>query len=149
MIRDPESFDILLGTVARFVRERLIPREQEVADTDAIPADILAEMRGMGLFGLTIPEEYGGLGLTMEEEVLVSMELCRASPAFRSIVGTNNGIGSQGIVIDGTEDQKQRYLPRLAAGELIGSFALTEPGAGSDAGFAHHQRQARRRHIMC
>ena len=133
MIRDPESFDILLGTVARFVRERLIPREQEVADTDAIPADILAEMRGMGLFGLTIPEQYGGLGLTMEEEVRVSMELCRAAPAFRSIVGTNNGIGSQGIVIDGTEDQKRRYLPRLAAGELIGSFALTEPGAGSDA----------------
>ncbi len=133
MIRDPESFDILLGTVARFVRERLIPREQEVADTDAIPADILHEMRGMGLFGLTIPEQYGGLGLTMEEEVRVSMELCRAAPAFRSIVGTNNGIGSQGIVIDGTEDQKRRYLPRLAAGELIGSFALTEPGAGSDA----------------
>jgi acyl-CoA dehydrogenase len=133
MIRDPESFDILLGTVSRFVRERLIPREQEVADTDAIPADILQEMRGMGLFGLTIPEQYGGLGLTMEEEVRVSMELCRAAPAFRSIVGTNNGIGSQGIVIDGTEDQKRRYLPRLAAGELIGSFALTEPGAGSDA----------------
>lgn len=133
MIRDPESFDILLGTVSRFVRERLIPREQQVADTDAIPADILQEMRGMGLFGLTIPEQYGGLGLTMEEEVRVSMELCRAAPAFRSIVGTNNGIGSQGIVIDGTEEQKRRYLPRLAAGELIGSFALTEPGAGSDA----------------
>ena len=133
MIRDPESFDILLGTIARFVRERLIPREQQVADTDAIPADILQEMRGMGLFGLTIPEQYGGLGLTMEEEVRVSMELCRAAPAFRSIVGTNNGIGSQGIVIDGTEEQKRRYLPRLASGELIGSFALTEPGAGSDA----------------
>jgi acyl-CoA dehydrogenase len=133
MIRDPESFDILLGTVSRFVRERLIPREQQVVDTDAIPADILQEMRGMGLFGLTIPEQYGGLGLTMEEEVRVSMELCRAAPAFRSIVGTNNGIGSQGIVIDGTEEQKRRYLPRLAAGELIGSFALTEPGAGSDA----------------
>src|SRR3972149_363045 len=94
VIRDPESFNILLDTSARFVRERLIPSEQQVADTDEIPADILKEMRGMGLFGLTIPEQYGGLGLTMEEEVLVSMALCRASPAFRSIVGTNNGIGS-------------------------------------------------------
>ncbi|MFN7087548.1 MAG: acyl-CoA dehydrogenase family protein [Burkholderiales bacterium] len=134
MIRDPESFNILLDTLARFVRERLIPSERVVAETDEIPADIVQEMRALGLFGLTIPEQYGGLGLTMEEEVLVSMTLCRASPAFRSIIGTNNGIGSQGIVIDGTEAQKQRYLPRLAAGELIGSFALTEPGAGSDAG---------------
>lgn len=134
MIRDPESFNILLGTIERFVRERLIPREAEVAETDAIPGDILQEMRNMGLFGLTIPEEYGGLGLTMEEEVLASMALCRASPVFRSIAGTNNGIGSQGIAIDGTEAQKKQYLPRLASGELIGSFALTEPGAGSDAG---------------
>jgi acyl-CoA dehydrogenase len=134
MIRDPESFNILLGAIERFVRERLIPREVEVAETDVIPDDILQDMRGMGLFGLTIPEEYGGLGLTMEEEVLVSMALCRASPVFRSIAGTNNGIGSQGIVIDGTEAQKKQYLPRLASGELIGSFALTEPGAGSDAG---------------
>jgi acyl-CoA dehydrogenase len=134
MIRDPESFNILLGAIERFVRERLIPREAEVAEADVIPDDILQDMRGMGLFGLTIPEEYGGLGLTMEEEVLVSMALCRASPVFRSIAGTNNGIGSQGIVIDGTEAQKKQYLPRLASGELIGSFALTEPGAGSDAG---------------
>jgi acyl-CoA dehydrogenase len=134
MIRDPESFNILLGTIERFVRERLIPREAEVAETDAIPDDILQEMRRLGLFGLTIPEEYGGLGLTMEEEVLASMALCRASPVFRSIAGTNNGIGSQGIVIDGTPEQKSHYLPLLASGELIGSFALTEPGAGSDAG---------------
>ena len=133
MIRDPESFNILLDTVSRFVRERLIPRESEVAATDEMPSDILSDMRGMGLFGLTIPEEYGGLGLTMEEEVQVAMVLCHASPAFRSIVGTNNGIGSLGIVIDGSEAQKQRYLPRLARGEIIGSFALTEPGAGSDA----------------
>lgn len=134
MIREPESFRMLLDTIERFVRDRLIPREQEVADTDAIPADILEEMRRMGLFGLTIPEQYGGLGLTMEEEVLAAIALCRASPAFRSIVGTNNGIGSLGIVFDGTEAQKKKYLPRLASGELIGSFALTEPGSGSDAG---------------
>jgi acyl-CoA dehydrogenase len=134
MIRDSESFNILLDTISRFVRERLIPAEQEVVDTDEIPPSILSEMRRMGLFGLTIPEEYGGLGLTMEEEALVWMELCKASPAFRSIMGTNNGIGSMGIVIDGTDAQKTKYLPRLASGELIGSFALTEPGSGSDAG---------------
>jgi acyl-CoA dehydrogenase len=133
MIRDSESFNILLATIQRFVRERLIPREPELLDTDAIPADVLGEMREMGLFGLTIPEEYGGLGLTMEEEVRVAFEWCRASPAFRSIAGTNNGIGSVGIVLDGTEEQKKTYLPRLASGELIGSFALTEPGSGSDA----------------
>ena len=133
MIRDAESFGLLLDTIERFVRDRLIPREQEVVDTDAIPPDILADMRRMGLFGLTIPEQYGGLGLTMEEEVLVAMTMCRASPAFRSILGTNNGIGSLGIVFDGTEAQKAKYLPRLASGELIGSFALTEPGSGSDA----------------
>jgi len=134
MIRDQETFSILLDTIRRFVRERLIPAEQQVVDSDEIPDAIVKAMREMGLFGLTIPPEYGGLGLTMEEEVLVSIEMCRASPAFRSLAGTNNGIGSQGIVIDGTDVQKRKYLPRLASGELIGSFALTEPGAGSDAG---------------
>ena len=133
MIRDAESFRLLIETIERLVRERLVPREQEVVDTDAIPSDIVDEMRRMGLFGLTIPEQYGGLGLTMEEEVLAGMALCRASPAFRSILGTNNGIGSLGLVFDGTEAQKAKYLPRLASGELIGSFALTEPGSGSDA----------------
>ncbi len=134
MIRDPESFSLLLDTVERFVREKLIPREVEVTEADAIPADILADMRNMGLFGLTIPEAYGGLGLTSEEEVLTSMALCYASPVFRSRIGTNTGIGAQGIVIDGTDAQKKKYLPRLASGEITGSFALTEPEAGSDAG---------------
>ena len=134
MIRDPESFTILLDTISRFVRDTLIPREPEVVDTDEIPGDILAQMREMGLFGLTIPEEYGGLGFTTEEEVLASMALCYASPVFRSRIGTNTGIGSQGIVIDGSPEQKQKYLPRLATGEITGSFALTEPAAGSDAG---------------
>ena len=134
MIRDAETFNLLVDTIERFVRERLIPREAEVADNDAIPDDVVGDMRRMGLFGLTIPEQFGGLGLTTEEEVLVAMSLCKAAPAFRSILGTNNGIGSLGIVIDGTEAQKRRYLPRLASGELIGSFALTEPGSGSDAG---------------
>ncbi len=133
MIRDAETHRLFLDTIARFVRERLIPAEEEVVATDAIPDEIVAAMRDIGLFGLTVPEEYGGFGLTMEEEVDVTFELTRASPAFRSIMGTNNGIGSQGIVIDGTPEQKTRWLPRLASGELIGSFALTEPGSGSDA----------------
>jgi len=134
MIRDPEFFNILLDTVSRFVRETLIPRETEVTDTDEIPADIVAQMRQIGLFGLTIPEEYGGLGFTTEEEVLCSMALCYASPVFRSRIGTNTGIGAQGIVIDGFPEQKKKYLPRLATGEITGSFALTEPESGSDAG---------------
>lgn len=133
MIRDPDTLTLLINTVARFVRERLIPHETSVADDDRVPGDIIADMRAMGLFGLSLPEAYGGLGLTMEEEVLVAFEMGQTSPAFRSIVGTNNGIGSQGIVIDGTDEQKAAWLPKLASGEAIGSFALTEPGAGSDA----------------
>jgi acyl-CoA dehydrogenase len=133
MIRDQETLNILLDNVARFVRERLVPNEELVAETDEIPAAIVDEMRSMGLFGLTIPEEFGGSQLTMEEEVMVLLELCRTSPAFRSVIGTTVGIGSQGIVFDGTEEQKKKYLPRLATGEIMASFALTEPGAGSDA----------------
>jgi acyl-CoA dehydrogenase len=134
MIRDQETLNLLKDSIARFVREVLIPHEDTVAETDAIPASIVGQMRELGLFGLCIPEEYGGLALTMEEEVLVAMELAYASPAFRSLVGTNNGIGAQGIVIDGTPEQKASWLPRLASGEIIGSFALTEPDSGSDAG---------------
>lgn len=133
MIRDEQTFNVLLETVSRYVKERLVPNEELVAETDEIPAEIIQEMKDLGLFGLTIPEEYGGLGLTMEEEALVVMELGKTSPSFRSAIGTNTGIGSSGIVIDGTEEQKQYYLPKLATGELIASFALTEPDAGSDA----------------
>jgi acyl-CoA dehydrogenase len=133
MIRDQETMTVLLDTLSRFVRERLVPAENEVAETDQIPLDVVDDMRELGLFGLCIPEEYGGLGLTMEEEVLAAFEIAKTSPAFRSLVGTNNGIGSQGLIVDGTEEQKRDYLPRLASGELIASFALTEPGSGSDA----------------
>ncbi|MDR5825628.1 MULTISPECIES: acyl-CoA dehydrogenase family protein [unclassified Caballeronia] len=133
MIRDIETMNVLRDNIARFVRERLIPNEAQVADTDEIPQDVVDDMKAMGLFGLTIPEAYGGLQLTMEEEVLAMFELGRASPAFRSLIGTTVGIGSQGILLDGTEEQKERYLPRLATGEIIASFALTEPEAGSDA----------------
>ncbi len=133
MIRDKETLNVLVETVARYVKERLVPNEDMVAETDEIPAGIVQEMKDLGLFGLTIPEEYDGLGLTMEEEAMVVMELGKTSPAFRSTIGTNVGIGSMGIVIDGTEEQKKFYLPKLASGEMIASFALTEPDAGSDA----------------
>ncbi len=133
MIRDQEVLNQLVDTIGRFVRDRLIPAEQTVAENDAIPEDIAQEMKDMGLFGLSIPEEYGGLGLTMEEEALVAFEIGHTSPAFRSLFGTNNGIGAQGILIDGTEEQKRKYVPKLATGEIIGSFCLTEPDVGSDA----------------
>ncbi len=133
MIRDTETLQILLDSLRQFVGEVLIPRENEVADTDAIPQDIVEHMQAMGLFGLTLPEEFGGLGVTMEEEVNIAFELGRTSPAFRSYIGTNNGIGSIGILLDGTAEQKQHYLPKLASGELLSSFCLTEPDAGSDA----------------
>jgi len=133
VIRSQETLNLLLDSIIRFVRERLVPNEEIVAETDQIPAALLQEMKDLGLFGLCLPEEYGGLGLTMEEEVLAAIELGKTSPAFRSAIGSNNGIGSTGIVIDGTPAQKEKYLPRLASGELIGSFCLTEPEAGSDA----------------
>jgi acyl-CoA dehydrogenase len=133
MIRDQEMLDQFLDSISKFVRERLVPAENEVAENDAIPDDIVQEMKAMGLFGMTIPEEYDGLGLTMEEEALVAIELGRTSPAFRSLIGTNNGIGSAAIVFDGTEKQKKTYLPKYASGEIIGAFCLTEPDVGSDA----------------
>ena len=134
MIRDQELLDQLVNMVDRFVKERLVPAEQEVAENYQIPDEIVQEMKDLGLFGMTIPEEYGGLGLTMEEEIYVAMALGRTSPAFRSILGTNNGIGSAAVVFDGTEEQKQRFLPKYASGEWVGCFCLTEPDVGSDAG---------------
>lgn len=133
MIRDESTLNVILETVAQFVKERLIPIEEEVSENDRIPPEIVDEIRELGLFGLSIPEEYGGLGLTLEEEILVIMELCYAAPVFKGLISTNVGIGSLGILIDGTSEQKHRYLPKLASGEIIGSFALTEPDAGSDA----------------
>lgn len=130
---DHETFEQLLEGVRRFVNDRLIPLEAKVAEDDAIPADALAEMRALGLFGISIPEEYGGLGLTMEEECRTMFEFCRCSPAFRSAFGTNVGIGSQGLVMFGTPAQKDKWLPGIASGEVVTSFALTEPEAGSDS----------------
>ena len=134
MALDAETFQQLLETVERFVAERLQPREAEVEESDRVPEELIQEMRTLGLFGLSIPEGYGGLGLTMAEEAEVILRMGRTSPAFRSVFGTNVGIGSQALVIDGTEEQRRAYLPGMAAGTLVGSFCLTEPSHGSDAG---------------
>jgi len=133
MSLDPETREQLISSVARFVREKLVPIEDKVSTEDKVPDEIIQGMRDLGLFGLSIPVEYGGLGLTMEEEALVCFELGQTSPAFRSVIGTNVGIGSQGLVMFGRQDQKDHWLPKIASGETIASFCLTEPGAGSDA----------------
>ena len=133
MALDQETMDQLLNTVDRFVEQRLRPLESQVGENDKIPDDVIEEMKQLGFYGLTIPEVYGGLGLNMSEEIQVVRLFGHTSPAFRSAFGTNVGIGSQSLVIDGTEAQKQQYLPKMATGEIVGSFCLTEPEAGSDA----------------
>ncbi|WP_022957323.1 acyl-CoA dehydrogenase family protein [Spongiibacter tropicus] len=130
---DNETFELLRTTVRRFVDNTLIPAENRLEEENDIPEEIIQAMRELGLFGLSIPEEYGGIGLTMSEEAQIIRELTRASIVFRSLIGTTVGIGSQGIMMDGSEEQKREWLPRLATGEAISSFALTEPEAGSDA----------------
>ena len=139
---DQDIFEQLVDTVDRFTRERLLPAEELVEETDEIPEDIVQEIRELGLFGISIPEAYGGIGLNMRQETEVLEKLCYASLAFRSLIGTTVGIGSQGIVMDGTEEQKSEFLPKLASGEIISSFALTEPDNGSDA--AHIKTTATR-----
>ena len=134
MALDPETFDALIDTVRRFVGERLRPLEADVEAADAIPDAVVAEMKEMGLFGLSIAEDYGGLGLDMVEECRVAIEMGRTTPAFRSTFGTNVGIGSQGLVMAGTPEQKAEWLPRIASGKIVTSFALTEPDVGSDSG---------------
>lgn len=130
---DKDTLEQTRRELRRFVREKLVPLEKQVAEEDRIPDEIRRSFADMGLYGISIPEEYGGLGLAMDEEIELVFELGWTSPAFRSLFGTNVGIGSQGILIDGTPEQKETWLPRLASGEVTASFALTEPEAGSDA----------------
>jgi (2S)-methylsuccinyl-CoA dehydrogenase len=129
---DPETRAQLIDTVHRFVQEQCVPIEAKVAEDDLVPDSVIAGMRELGLFGLSIPEEYGGLGLSMEEEVLVCFELGQTSPAFRSVIGTNVGIGSQGVVMFGTDEQKREWLPKLASGDVLVGISVTEPDIGSD-----------------
>ncbi|NKZ02574.1 acyl-CoA dehydrogenase family protein [Actinomadura latina] len=129
---EPQDFADVLKAVRSFVREQVIPREEEIEETDAIPAALRRTSQDMGLFGYALPEQYGGLGLTLSEEVRLVFEIGYASPAFRSMFGTSNGIAGQVLVNSGTDAQKDAWLAKLASGEVIGAFALTEAEAGSD-----------------
>jgi acyl-CoA dehydrogenase len=129
---DNAEFAAIAEAVRAFIDKEVIPREEEIEETDSIPEFLREEAAKMGLFGYALPEEFGGLGFSMEEEVLLAFELGRTSPAFRSMFGTNNGIAGQTITHYGTDEQKRRYLPALASGEAVGCFALTEAEAGSD-----------------
>ena len=131
---DEDTLALLLGTIRSFVRERLIPAEEQIDAEDCVPPEIIAEMRGLGLYGLTIPQTYGGLGLGVEDTVRVFLEMCHAAPVFRSLVGINNGLGSWSILTMGTDAQRAMYLPGLATGERVIAFCLTEAESGSDAG---------------
>lgn len=132
-IRNPEKLESLLSEVHSWVREVAHPNENRVAELDEVPEDIVADMAARGFFGWSIPEQYGGLGLTTEELVMGAMELSQCAVAYRARVGTNTGIGSEALVADGTEEQKSKYLPLMARGEATGCLALTEPNAGSEA----------------
>lgn len=128
----PEELDEILATTEEFVRTRVIPREQEIADTDEIPADLRQASKDLGLFGFAIPQEWGGLGLDLAQEVRLAEVLGYTSLALRSMFGTNNGIAGQVLVQFGTDEQKKTWLERIASGEVVASFALTESGAGSN-----------------
>jgi acyl-CoA dehydrogenase len=129
---DAEDFRQIRDAVRSLVREEVVPLEEQIEDEDRIPDRLRAQAAEMGLFGYALPEEYGGLGVTMSEDVELAFEFGYTTPAFRSLFGTNNGIAGQVIARFGNEAQKKAYLPRMAAGEIIGSFALTEAEAGSD-----------------
>jgi acyl-CoA dehydrogenase len=129
-VQESEFADVL-AAVRQFVRTQVVPREAEIEETDAIPEDLRRAAVEMGLFGYTLPQEYGGLGATLTEDVQLAFELGYTAPAFRSMFGTNNGIAGQVLVTSGTSEQRQQWLPRLAGG-AIASFALTEAEAGSD-----------------
>lgn len=133
MIRDEARLNALLDDVRAWVREVAHPNEDRVAEQDEVPQDIVEDMARRGYFGWSIPEEYGGLGLTTEELVRAAMEVSQCAVAYRARVGTNTGIGSEALVVDGTEAQKRRFLPDLARGAATGCLALTEPEAGSQA----------------
>ena len=126
------EFDELIEVLRDFIRREVMPAEAGIDESDEIPGRLIAQAKEMGLYGYALPAEFGGLGLSVRQQVLVTMELGYTSPAFRSLFGTNNGIAGQVLVLAGTEEQRKQWLPRLASGEVVASFALTEPDAGSD-----------------
>jgi len=129
---DADTFASFKDQVRRFARERLVPQEERVFEAGSVPRDLLDEMRDMGLFGLTTPEVYGGLSLSLGEYIETMMEISWAAPAFRSAISINTGMVTTAFKTSGTEAQRQEWMPRLAAG-AIGCFALTEPDSGSDS----------------
>lgn len=129
----PEEIEFLRKNVHKFVKKIVDPRAMEIEENDEIPADIVNQSKEMGLFGLSIPEEYGGLGLDMVGKCAIYEELGKTHNGYTTLIGAHTGIGTVGIVELGTEEQKQKYLPKMATGEWIGAFALTEPEAGSNA----------------
>ncbi|GAD22315.1 acyl-CoA dehydrogenase family protein [Acidovorax sp. MR-S7] len=133
MIRDAKQLEAMLQEIRTFLRTECLPIEAQVDATDEIPEPVVQRMRELGLFGHSIPEEYGGAGLTTEELAMVNIEVSQVATTFRARFGGNTGIASESLVVDGTPEQKRRYLPLLASGEVTGCFALTEPDAGSDA----------------
>ncbi|MBB1049788.1 acyl-CoA dehydrogenase [Dietzia sp. CW19] len=134
---DAEDFAAILATTRDYIRTVVMPREREIADADAVPEDIRAGLAEMGMFGYAIPQQWGGLGLDLTQDVELAMEFGYTSLAMRSLFGTNNGIAGQVLVNFGTDEQKAEWLERIASGEVIASFALTEDGAGSNpAGLA-------------
>lgn len=134
---DAEDFAAILATTRDYIRTVVMPREREIADADAVPDDIRAGLAEMGMFGYAIPQQWGGLGLDLTQDVELAMEFGYTSLAMRSLFGTNNGIAGQVLVNFGTDEQKAEWLERIASGEVIASFALTEDGAGSNpAGLA-------------
>ena len=129
----PDELVMLRDTLRRFVERELDPISEQVEEEDHIPDQVVAKLAELGLFGLGIPEEYGGQGLSVVGQCVANEELSRTNACFRTRIGTNNGIGSMGILLAGTEEQKRRFLPELASGRMVGAFALTEANAGSDA----------------
>lgn len=129
---DAATFEDILASVRRFAREQVLPREVEIEEKDELPEELRRAAADMGMFGVALPTEYGGLGLGVSEEARLAIELGYVSLAFRSLFGTNNGIAGQVLVGFGTDEQKSRWLPRMASGDAIASFCLTEPEAGSN-----------------
>src|SRR6202049_2362759 len=129
---DQTDLDDILAAVRAFIRDRVVPVEQQIEDDDCVPDAIRQAAKDMGLFGFAIPESYGGLGLSMLEEARLVIELGDTPPSLRSMFGTNNGIAGHVLMLGATDQQKKDWLPRVASGEVVASFALTEPDAGSD-----------------